>query len=142
MKDARYELTAKLGKDIDTWSWGRLHQLALKNQTLGTDGPGFVKWLLNRGPWQLGGGEAAVDATGWNAAGGYERRLGAVDADGRQPRGPRQVPLDQPHRRLRATPTTPTTPTRPTSGPRANCCPGPSARRPSRSGKDTLTLTP
>jgi penicillin amidase len=72
MKDARYELTAKLGKDIDTWSWGRLHKLDLKNQTLGTDGPSVVKWLLNRGPWQLSGGEAAVDATGWNAAGGYD----------------------------------------------------------------------
>ena len=42
MEDARWELTAKLGKDIDTWSWGRLHQLTLKNQTLGTDGPGFA----------------------------------------------------------------------------------------------------
>jgi penicillin G amidase len=72
MKDARYELTAKLGKDINTWSWGRLHKLDLKNQTLGTDGPGVVKWLLNRGPWQLSGGEAAVDATGWDAAGGYD----------------------------------------------------------------------
>ena len=47
--------------------------------------------MLNRGPWNLGGGEAAVNATGWNAAGGYERRLGAVDADGRQPRRLRQV---------------------------------------------------
>ncbi|WP_335970974.1 penicillin acylase family protein [Streptomyces sp. CA2R106] len=72
MKDARYELTAKLGKDIDTWSWGRLHKLELKNQTLGTDGPGILKTILNRGPWQLSGGEAAVDATGWNAAGGYD----------------------------------------------------------------------
>lgn len=72
MQDARYELTAKLGKDIDTWSWGRLHKLELKNQTLGTGGPAVVKWLLNRGPWQLGGGEAAVNATGWNAAGGYD----------------------------------------------------------------------
>lgn len=72
MKDARYELTAKLGKDIDSWSWGRLHKLELKNQTLGTSGPAFMKWLLNRGPWQLSGGEAAVDATGWNAAGGYD----------------------------------------------------------------------
>lgn len=71
MKDARWELTAKLGKDIDTWSWGRLHRLMLKNQTLGTDGPGFVQWLLNRGPWDLGGGEATVNASGWNAAGGY-----------------------------------------------------------------------
>ncbi|MBX9424696.1 MULTISPECIES: penicillin acylase family protein [Streptomyces] len=72
MKDARWELTAKLGKDVSTWSWGRLHQLTLKNQTLGTAGPGVVQQLLNRGPWNLGGGEAAVDATGWNAAGGYE----------------------------------------------------------------------
>ncbi|MFC7306191.1 penicillin acylase family protein [Streptomyces monticola] len=71
MEDARWELTAKLGKDADTWSWGRLHRLTLKNQTIGTEGPGFMQWLLNRGPWNLGGGEAAVNATGWNAAGGY-----------------------------------------------------------------------
>ncbi|MFG2495015.1 penicillin acylase family protein [Streptomyces caniferus] len=72
MKDARYELTSKLGKNIDNWSWGRLHQMFLKNQTLGTDGPGFLQGLFNRGPWNVGGGEAAVDATGWNAAGGYK----------------------------------------------------------------------
>jgi penicillin amidase len=71
MIDARWELTAKLGKDIDTWSWGRLHRLFLKNQTLGTEGPGFLRYALNRGPWKLSGGEAAVNATGWNAAGGY-----------------------------------------------------------------------
>ncbi|MEU6463379.1 penicillin acylase family protein [Streptomyces sp. NPDC046976] len=71
MIDARWELTAKLGKDIDTWNWGRLHRLFLKNQTLGTDGPKVLQYLLNRGPWKLNGGEAAVDATGWNAAGGY-----------------------------------------------------------------------
>ncbi|GAA3098585.1 hypothetical protein GCM10020254_49980 [Streptomyces goshikiensis] len=72
MEDARWELTAKLGKDQSTWTWGRLHQLTLKNQTLGTKGPGFMQWLLNRGPWNLGGGEATVNATGWNAASGYE----------------------------------------------------------------------
>ncbi|GAA2385652.1 penicillin acylase family protein [Streptomyces glaucosporus] len=72
MTSARWELTTKLGKDIDTWNWGRLHRLMLKNQTLGTEGPGFLQHLLNRGPWNLGGGEAAVNATGWNAAGGYE----------------------------------------------------------------------
>ncbi|MGR8010045.1 penicillin acylase family protein [Streptomyces hypolithicus] len=72
LKDARWELTAKLGKDVDSWSWGRLHQLTLTNQTLGTSGPGAVQWLLNRGPWNLGGGEATVNATGWNASGGYE----------------------------------------------------------------------
>ncbi|MBT2406409.1 MULTISPECIES: penicillin acylase family protein [unclassified Streptomyces] len=71
MKDARWELTAKLGKDQSTWSWGRLHQLMLKNQTIGTEGPGFMQWLLNRGPWNVGGGEATVNATGWNASSGY-----------------------------------------------------------------------
>ncbi|MEU3184435.1 penicillin acylase family protein [Streptomyces sp. NPDC006923] len=72
MQDARWELTAELGKDVNSWNWGRLHQLTLKNQTLGTDGPGVLRFMLNRGPWDLGGGEAAVDATGWNAAGGYD----------------------------------------------------------------------
>ncbi|MCF3106464.1 penicillin acylase family protein [Streptomyces roseoverticillatus] len=72
MKDARWELTSKLGKDVNSWSWGRLHQLSLKNQTLGKDGPGIVQWMLNRGPWNLAGGEAAVNAAGWNAAGGYD----------------------------------------------------------------------
>lgn len=72
MEDARWELTAKLGKDMSTWSWGRLHQLTLRNQTLGTEGPDFLQRALNRGPWNLSGGEAAVNATGWNAAGGYE----------------------------------------------------------------------
>ncbi|MGW3095662.1 penicillin acylase family protein [Streptomyces sp. NPDC001102] len=71
MIDARWELTAKLGKDIDSWSWGRLHRLFLKNQTLGTEGPGFLRYILNRGPWKLSGGEATVNASGWNAAGGY-----------------------------------------------------------------------
>ncbi|MFF1681775.1 penicillin acylase family protein [Streptomyces sp. NPDC058256] len=71
LKDARWELTAKLGKDIDTWNWGRLHRLFLKNQTLGTEGPAYVQYMLNRGPWKLSGGEATVNATGWNAAGGY-----------------------------------------------------------------------
>ncbi|OIK01561.1 penicillin acylase family protein [Streptomyces colonosanans] len=71
MHDARWELTAKLGKDIDTWSWGRLHRLFLKNQTLGTGGPRIVQYMLNRGPWKIDGGEATVNATGWNAAGGY-----------------------------------------------------------------------
>ncbi|SEE23903.1 penicillin amidase [Streptomyces sp. 3213] len=71
MIDARWELTAKLGKDVDTWSWGRLHRLFLKNQTLGTEGPAIVQYILNRGPWKLSGGEATVNATGWNAAGGY-----------------------------------------------------------------------
>lgn len=76
MKDARQDLTAKLGKSVSTWSWGRLHVLNLKEQTLGVDtssiASGVVHRLLNRGPYQLSGGSAAVNASGWNAAAGYE----------------------------------------------------------------------
>ncbi|MFG3050199.1 penicillin acylase family protein [Kitasatospora sp. NPDC048239] len=76
MKNARQELTAKLSKDVSTWSWGRLHKLTLREQTLGTDdssiASGLVHRLLNRGPYRLSGGSAAVDAAGWNAAAGYE----------------------------------------------------------------------
>jgi penicillin amidase len=72
MRDARWEMTAELGKDVDTWSWGRMHTLMLNNQTLGTEGPGPVQWLLNRGPWEISGGTDVVNATGWNAAGGYD----------------------------------------------------------------------
>jgi penicillin G amidase len=74
--DARNQLTALMGKDIGTWSWGRIHTLTLKEQTLGTDNSsifsGLVHKLLDRGPYQLDGGTAAVDAAGWNASAGYQ----------------------------------------------------------------------
>ena len=74
--DARNQLTALMGKDIGSWSWGRIHTLTLKEQTLGTDNSsifsGLVHKLLNRGPYQLDGGTAAVDAAGWNASAGYQ----------------------------------------------------------------------
>ncbi|MYS79406.1 penicillin acylase family protein [Streptomyces sp. SID5474] len=72
MTEAKKDLTSRLGKDIDTWSWGRLHTLTLRNQTLGTEGPGVVKYMLNRGPYRMSGGEGLVNATGWNVAQGYE----------------------------------------------------------------------
>ena len=76
MVDARKQLTSLMGKDIGTWSWGRIHTLTLKEQTLGTDDSsifsGLVHRLLNRGPYQLDGSSAAVDATGWDAAAGYQ----------------------------------------------------------------------
>ncbi|MER6299908.1 penicillin acylase family protein [Kitasatospora sp. NPDC001539] len=76
MKNARQDLTSLLGKDVSTWSWGRLHKLELREQTLGTDdssiASGVVHKLLNRGPYRLSGGSAAVDAAGWNAAAGYQ----------------------------------------------------------------------
>jgi penicillin amidase len=70
--DARDELTMLQAKEPDDWSWGRLHSLELENQSLGKSGIGPVEWLFNRGPYDLAGGNAAVDATGWDASEGYD----------------------------------------------------------------------
>lgn len=72
MLDARDELTSRQALNPGDWSWGRLHRLELENQSLGTSGVGAVEWLLNRGPWETAGGTAAVNATSWDAAEGYE----------------------------------------------------------------------
>jgi penicillin amidase len=73
MVSARLDLTTKLGKTPVTWQWGRLHQLTLTSQILGDDSvPAPVAAIFNRGPWQMPGGSAIVDANGWDASKGYE----------------------------------------------------------------------
>jgi penicillin amidase len=72
MTSARIELTKSLGKDPTHWQWGRLHRLDLHHAVLGGPTvPTPVRWLVNRGPWDLGGGSSLVDATGWDAHAGY-----------------------------------------------------------------------
>lgn len=66
MEQARIDLTALEGKDISTWSWGRVHTLTPTEQSLGTSGPGIVKWLENGPAEQLAGGTSVVDATSWD----------------------------------------------------------------------------
>jgi penicillin amidase len=70
--DARLDLTSRLGKDPTTWRWGRLHELTLENETFGTSDVGVVESLFNRGPVDVAGGNAAVDATGWTSSSGYQ----------------------------------------------------------------------
>ncbi|MCW2842414.1 MAG: penicillin acylase family protein [Nocardioides sp.] len=72
MTEARDELTGRQALDPQEWSWGHLHRLDLHSQTLGESGVGPVEWLVNRGTWELGGGSSTVDATGWDAAEGYD----------------------------------------------------------------------
>lgn len=71
MLDATNELRPLLGNDPAGWRWGRLHTLRLVNQTFGKSGIGPIEWLFNRGPYELGGGRDAVDATAWTAPAGY-----------------------------------------------------------------------
>ncbi len=55
----------------ERWAWGRLHHLDLENQSLGQSGIGVVEAIFNRGPFEVGGGSASVDATNWDATEGY-----------------------------------------------------------------------
>ena len=55
-----------------SWRWGDLHTLLLRNATFGKSGIAPIEWLFNRGPAGTSGGDAIVNATGWNARDGYE----------------------------------------------------------------------
>ena len=73
MVRARLDLTRRLGKDPATWGWGRLHTLTLRHRVLGQEGvPDPVQALFNRGPVELPGGSAIVNANGWDASKGFE----------------------------------------------------------------------
>ncbi|WP_456695245.1 penicillin acylase family protein [Aeromicrobium sp. P5_D10] len=72
MRDARDELTMHQSRSPEKWRWGAMHTLELVNPTLGDSGVGAVNWLFNRGPYKIGGGSGLVNATGWDAAEGYE----------------------------------------------------------------------
>jgi penicillin amidase len=71
MLEARDELTMKVALSPRRWSWGRLHQLELVHQSMGQSGVAPLEAIFNRGPFQVGGGGASVDATSWNAVLGY-----------------------------------------------------------------------
>lgn len=70
LEQARLDLTSQMGKDVSTWTWGRIHTLAPNDGTLGASGSGAVQWLLNGPAEQLSGGTSLVDATSWDLSGG------------------------------------------------------------------------
>jgi penicillin G amidase len=72
MNDAAAELRERLGDDPAEWRWGELHRLTARNQSFGESGVAIIEWLFNHGPADTAGGDAIVNATGWNAAEGYE----------------------------------------------------------------------
>ena len=72
LAEAWNETSDRLGDNPDSWRWGRLHTLSLTNASFGESGIAPIEWLFNRGPYELGGGSAIVDAIGWDATLGYE----------------------------------------------------------------------
>ena len=71
MTNARKEITSLMARDTDEWDWGRLHTVTLRNQTLGTSGIKPIEALFNRGPYEVGGGPAVVNAMAYDTTQGY-----------------------------------------------------------------------
>ena len=71
-REAHQQLIATLGNDPTAWRWGDLHTLTLTHGTLGSSGIQPIEMLFNRGPVPSGGSEAAVNATGWTPAEGFQ----------------------------------------------------------------------
>jgi penicillin amidase len=69
--EAEAELEKLQGRDSAKWNWGGLHTATFANQTLGTSGIAPIEALFNRGPFPTNGGDAIINATGWNATLGY-----------------------------------------------------------------------
>jgi penicillin amidase len=71
LEQARLDLTSLMGKDVTTWTWGRVHTLTPENQTLGVGRhPALVKWLIDGSSLGLPGGGSDVAAADWDAASG------------------------------------------------------------------------
>ncbi|MGC1212780.1 MAG: penicillin acylase family protein [Micromonospora sp.] len=70
--EAAEELRRDQGYRPEDWRWGRMHTLSVRNQTFGKSGVGLVEWLFNEKTVGVSGGDAIVNATGWDAAAGYE----------------------------------------------------------------------
>ena len=61
------------GRDPDKWpAWGQLHTIVFQNETLGESGIGPIEALFNRGPFETGGGDEIVNATGWTVGESFE----------------------------------------------------------------------
>lgn len=66
------ELTTAQGEDHTQWRWGAMHTLTVTHQTLGTSGIAPIEWVFNATSIESSGGDGLVNATGWDAASGYE----------------------------------------------------------------------
>ncbi len=72
MAQARDELVRLQARRPVAWTWGHHHQMNLEHQSLGQSDVDVVRWLFNRGGYEVPGGGDLVNATKWDAAEGYQ----------------------------------------------------------------------
>ncbi|HEX9029731.1 MAG TPA: penicillin acylase family protein [Anaerolineales bacterium] len=72
--EAVSELEQAQGSDPGKWTWGSLHTVTFRNQSLGESGVAPIEALFNRGPFRTSGGSSIVNATGWESSKSYEVR--------------------------------------------------------------------
>ncbi len=72
MSDAVKELADAQGETARDWRWGAMHTLTPTHATFGSSGIAPIEWLFNASTAEIPGGDAIVNATGWNAKDGYE----------------------------------------------------------------------
>lgn len=71
MAVARDELVRTQARRPVEWTWGHHHRMDLENEALRLSDNGVARRLLDRGGYEVGGGDGAVHATGWTAPEGY-----------------------------------------------------------------------
>ncbi len=76
MRKARDELTRTQSVGVGQWHWGRSHRLEMTSPVLGQRDNALLDALLNRGPYPVAGGNAAVLSTNWDATKGYAMTSG------------------------------------------------------------------
>ncbi|HIW63286.1 MAG TPA: penicillin acylase family protein [Candidatus Stackebrandtia excrementipullorum] len=69
---ATAELEDAQGTDFTAWRWGAMHTLTVTHQSLGSSGIALMEQIFNSKTVESGGGTGLVNATGWDAAAGYE----------------------------------------------------------------------
>ncbi len=56
----------RLGKKLEAWRWGDVHQAEFRNESLGESGITIIENLFNRGPVATAGGNTQVTVASWN----------------------------------------------------------------------------
>jgi penicillin amidase len=82
LEAAASELTERFGSGTADWAWGRMHTLTVVANPFGASGIGPLERIFNRGPVELGGGKAIVNAVGWDASVSCDPALDETDSDG------------------------------------------------------------